>query len=341
MFKALVKKVCLALENCGNLTTDEDVQDALCKAAEEIGRKVLPNLNLLCGPGYTPLSEPTPATTYTVTYNGNINTGGAVPIDANHYEQGATVTVLGQGSIAKTNFTFIEWNTEAGGGGTAYDPADTFSMPASDVTLYAQWTENTKYNVIYNANGGTGSQTDSLSPYYAGVEVIVLGKGDMAKANYTFDGWSTTPGGAVAYDPADTFSMPASDVTLYAQWECNPCSPDGWSAAVTVEKWWSDAPGNSGPRVDIFGDINPPNCLTGDITITLRLELFNAGWTSKGTTGNVTLTLPSGNPFVRTFGFGINIDNASYNSIKHYKLEIKPDGCCDWIVIKSGDVSVK
>jgi hypothetical protein len=58
MFKALVKKVCLVLENCGNLTTDEDVQDALCKAAEEIGRKVLPDLDLGCTPGYTPTPDP-------------------------------------------------------------------------------------------------------------------------------------------------------------------------------------------------------------------------------------------------------------------------------------------
>jgi LruC domain-containing protein/uncharacterized repeat protein (TIGR02543 family) len=60
MFKALVKKVCLVLENCGNLTTDEDVQDALCKAAEEIGRKVLPDLDLGCTPEYAPGGGPGP-----------------------------------------------------------------------------------------------------------------------------------------------------------------------------------------------------------------------------------------------------------------------------------------
>ncbi len=40
--------------------------------------------------------------TYTVTYDGNTNTGGVVPTDANLYEEGVSVTVLGQGSLVKT-----------------------------------------------------------------------------------------------------------------------------------------------------------------------------------------------------------------------------------------------
>ncbi len=32
--------------------------------------------------------------TYTVTYDGNGNTGGTVPTDSNNYEQGATVTFI-------------------------------------------------------------------------------------------------------------------------------------------------------------------------------------------------------------------------------------------------------
>ena len=59
-FKKLVEEVCRVSENCGNLTTDEDVQDALCWAAEEIGRKVIPDLDLGCGPGYTPGPGPGP-----------------------------------------------------------------------------------------------------------------------------------------------------------------------------------------------------------------------------------------------------------------------------------------
>jgi hypothetical protein len=53
-FKKLVLEVCRAEGECVNLNTDEDVQDALCDAAEEVGQIVIPDLELGCGPGYTP-----------------------------------------------------------------------------------------------------------------------------------------------------------------------------------------------------------------------------------------------------------------------------------------------
>jgi PKD repeat protein len=54
-FKKLVLEVCRAEGECVNLNTDVDVQDALCKAAEEVGQIVLPDLDLGCTPGYTPV----------------------------------------------------------------------------------------------------------------------------------------------------------------------------------------------------------------------------------------------------------------------------------------------
>ncbi|HBX24233.1 MAG TPA: hypothetical protein DEF34_11480, partial [Desulfotomaculum sp.] len=50
--------------------------------------------------------------TYTVTYDGNGNTSGSVPVDSNTYITGATVTVLGNtGNLVKTGYTFAGWNT--------------------------------------------------------------------------------------------------------------------------------------------------------------------------------------------------------------------------------------
>ncbi len=78
--------------------------------------------------------------TYTVTYNGNGNTSGVVPIDANLYEQGALVTVLGKGTLVKTGYTFVCWNTAADGSGTDQAEGSAYIMGASDVTLFAKWT---------------------------------------------------------------------------------------------------------------------------------------------------------------------------------------------------------
>jgi uncharacterized repeat protein (TIGR02543 family) len=77
--------------------------------------------------------------TYTVTYDGNTNTGGAVPTDATEYEEGATVTVLGKNTLVKDGNTFVGWNTASDGSGTALLVGDTFEMGAANVVLYAQW----------------------------------------------------------------------------------------------------------------------------------------------------------------------------------------------------------
>ncbi len=80
-------------------------------------------------------------TTYTVTYNGNGNDGGSVPVDpSSPYTLSSTVTVLGNtGSLIKTGFTFNGWNTVADGSGTPYLATNTFTISANTV-LYAQWT---------------------------------------------------------------------------------------------------------------------------------------------------------------------------------------------------------
>lgn len=109
-------------------------------------------------------------TTYTVTYNGNTNTGGTAPTDSSSpYNYNSTVTVLGNtGPLTKTGYTFASWNTAANGTGTSYAVAATFTISAN-TTLYAQWTINT-YTVTATASGnGTGtvaSNTGGISYTY-------------------------------------------------------------------------------------------------------------------------------------------------------------------------------
>jgi hypothetical protein len=79
--------------------------------------------------------------TYSVTYNGNGNTSGDVPTDNTAYSSGATVTVLGNGSLAKAHCSFSGWNTQPDGNGTNYSAGATFSITAN-TTLYAKWTDN-------------------------------------------------------------------------------------------------------------------------------------------------------------------------------------------------------
>lgn len=81
-----------------------------------------------------------PPVTYTVTYNGNTNTSGTIPVDGSSpYAASSTVTVLGNsGTLAKTGYTFAGWNTAANGSGTSYSQGGTFTIDAN-IILYAKW----------------------------------------------------------------------------------------------------------------------------------------------------------------------------------------------------------
>ena len=74
-------------------------------------------------------NDDTPAAqTYTITYNANGGTGTM--------EQATASTTSTSAFTPPTGESFIEWNTEADGSGTSYEPGA--SVP-SDVTLYAIW----------------------------------------------------------------------------------------------------------------------------------------------------------------------------------------------------------
>jgi LPXTG-motif cell wall-anchored protein len=157
---------------------------------------------------------------YTVTYNGNSNTGGMVPVDGSSpYASGGAVTVLGNtGMLVKTGYVFTNWNTVANGSGTPYSAGNTFGIGANTI-LYAQWAIT--FTVTYNANGATGGSVpvDGTSPYASGVTVTVLGNtGSLVKTGNTFANWNTAANGSgTSYAPSGTFGIGANTI-LYAQW---------------------------------------------------------------------------------------------------------------------------
>ena len=98
--------------------------------------------------------------TYIVTYDGNGNESGTVPVDGSSYEKDATVTVLGNtGTLAKTDYTFVGWNTAADGSGTNYQAEATFIIGAENVILYANWTDLPTYTVDFDSQGGSPVDT--------------------------------------------------------------------------------------------------------------------------------------------------------------------------------------
>ncbi len=166
------------------------------------------------------------AKTFTITYDGNGNTGGNVPVDANPYTTGASVTVLGNtGILVKTGNTFAGWNAKADGSGTNYAANATFSMGTANVTLYAKWTTSPTYTVTYDANGsGGGSVPADAYAYLAGDSVTVLGNtGSLVKIGYTYAGWNTkADGSGTNYSANAKFAIGTTNVILYAKWTVLP-----------------------------------------------------------------------------------------------------------------------
>ena len=86
-----------------------------------------------------------------------------------------------------------------------------------DVTLVAAWKPNT-YTVVYNANGGTGSMSNSTHTY--GVS-SALTTSKFTRSGYAFIGWSTSSSATTPqYANGASVKHLASggNVTLYAVW---------------------------------------------------------------------------------------------------------------------------
>ena len=88
-----------------------------------------------------------------------------------------------------------------------------------NVTVYAHW-QRLQVNVVYNANGGTGSHPNTTGWQYSDVTI----PGDTSKSfkrdKYVFKGWGTKPGKAdVVYKDGSKVALQDKDITLYAQWQ--------------------------------------------------------------------------------------------------------------------------
>lgn len=150
--------------------------------------------------------------TYTITYNGNGNTGGSVPVDGTSYASGTSVTVLGNtGSLVKSGcYIFDGWATTAGGA-VAYTAGQTFAITAN-TNLYAHWT-STSFAVTFNNNGGSGSMSNQSN-----CVAVNLNSNTFTKSCATFAGWNTASNGSgTAYADNASYNFTAN-TTLYAQW---------------------------------------------------------------------------------------------------------------------------
>lgn len=121
------------------------------------------------------------------------------------------------GDVSKIQgYRFLGWYTGPQDNAGLYD----WTRPLTgSVTVYAHW-QRLQANVIYNANGGTGSHPNTTGWQYSDVTI----PGDTSKSfkrdKYVFKGWGTKPGKAdVVYKDGSKVALQDKDITLYAQWQ--------------------------------------------------------------------------------------------------------------------------
>ncbi len=174
------------------------------------------------------VSKPDPDATYTVVVN--YGTGGG------KFKAGDTVTITA--NTPQTGQTFTNWTTATAGVNFASATAatTTFVMPASDVTVTANYSgggnnpggdtnkpgdDKKKYKVTVNYGSGSGE-------YEAGATVNITANAPESSSK-VFSRWTTSNSGlgfSNANAVSTSFVMPATDVTVTANYKTRSSSDD-------------------------------------------------------------------------------------------------------------------
>ena len=153
---------------------------------------------------------------YTLTYNGNGNTGGTAPGSVTQ-NYNTSVSVAGAGTLTRSGYTFGGWNTADDGSGTGYAPSSTFTFPGANTTLFAVWNPIT-YQLTVNAGAGGAINEPGTSPATVdhGSPTTIIA---VANVGYTFTNWTVTAGSASIANPSSavtTVTLTAGNATVQA-----------------------------------------------------------------------------------------------------------------------------
>lgn len=252
-------------------------------------------------------------TTYTVTYNANGGSVGTASATATktttypfskwntaangsgtNYAAGASYTANANATMyaqwtssasttsvtlptpSLTGYAFNGWYTAASGG-TKIGNAGASYTPTATITLYAQWTKNT-YEVSYAKNTTAAvSNMPSNQTKTQGVD-LTLSSNVPTRSGYTFKGWATSAGGAVAYAAGGQYTANAA-VILYAV-------------------WWADKATLSTVSNTTIGSTGTATWSIPDSTYTYKLKLSYTGaadvsYDIAANTGSKTFTIPN------------------------------------------------
>ena len=166
-----------------------------------------------------------------IIYAANGATSGSAPLSTPCVSANPVTLRANTGTLAKTGFNLIGWNTAADGSGTAYSLSANY-VPTGDITLYAQWGST----ITYNANTATSGTVPSPTVTTTTANLnLATNSGNLAKTGVVFAGWNTAANGTgTSYLPGAIYA-PSGNLTLYALWLSNCTSTRTIVAGFVIE----------------------------------------------------------------------------------------------------------
>lgn len=195
----------------------------------------------------------TPATTYTLKFNGNGTTVNG---------QSTYAVTSPETTASSYNFAYVQPDSRAGyefkgwatySGATAPDVSFPYTVNSNNnnKTLYAVWQRINQVTLTYNGNGNTGGSAPTAQTVNPGEGLVIKNQGTLVRDGHTFLGWNGDPTATTAdFAAGETISL-AADTTLYAVWESDAPYVDGTTptCTATVNKAWAgDLPENMRPQ---------------------------------------------------------------------------------------------
>ena len=217
--------------------------------------------------GFTSITQTATAKTTitvkpTITFNAN---GGSGSMSAQTVSYNTNTTLSANTFTAPVDYTFNGWNTKTDGTGTAYAAGTSYKF-TSDLTLYAQWQENTiKVTIATNGHGTTSPDREANVGVISGCEIKAT-----PNPGCEFVKWTATEGITITNEnSAETTIKATKEGTLTAIFKEKPANTVYLKAAT----WWKDNDArtaiwawkeNSNPAVEGWVDVDYDDC-TGNI----------------------------------------------------------------------------
>ena len=213
---------------CGDKadTAAHSFQWVIDKAATKEATGIKHEECTVCGAKRSENTEIPALRDYAVTVTGGTATVAAgTPIT--RAMEGVEVTVTAQAPDGKH---FVKWVVKAGGVTLANETSatTTFTMPANDVTIEAEFTENPVEAYTLTVIKGTASVA-AVTPITDKIEqnTVVTVTADAPEAGKVFDKWVVLEGNVTLADATKattTFTMPGNDVKIEATYKDAPPS---------------------------------------------------------------------------------------------------------------------